>query len=95
MAPRNDRAPEDVRRDIEREREELAEAVDSLREQIGEATNVTDKLKARLPAVAAGALGAGFLLAGGIGATMRLLMRRSREGRTVGRVGRFSVVDRD
>ena len=95
MAPPRERSPEEVRRDIEREREELAGAVDSLRDRIGEATNVTDKLKARLPAVAAGALGAGFVLAGGIGATMRLLMRRSREGRTVGRVGRFSIVDRE
>ena len=95
MAPPRERSPEEIRRDIEREREELAGAVDSLRDQIGEATNVTDKLKARLPAVAAGALGAGFLLAGGIGATMRLVMRRSREGRTVGKVGRFSIVDRD
>ena len=95
MAPPRERSPEEVRRDIERERQALADAVDSLRDRIGEATNVTDKLRARLPAVVAGALGAGFLLAGGIGATMRLLMRRSREGRTVGRVGRFSIVDRE
>ena len=95
MAPPRERSTDEVRRDIEREREQLAGAVDALRDRIGEATNVTDKLKARLPAVAAGALGAGFLLAGGIGATMRLLMRRSREGRTVGRVGRFSIVDRE
>ena len=95
MAPPRERSTDEVRRDIEREREQLADAVDSLRDRIGEATNVTEKLKARLPAVAAGALGAGFLLAGGIGATMRLLMRRSREGRTGGRVGPFSIVDRE
>ena len=43
---------------------------------------------------AVGALGAGFLLAGGIGATARLLMRRGREGRTKARLGPFSLVDR-
>jgi hypothetical protein len=45
--------------------------------------------------LAAGALGAGFLFAGGIGATMRLLARRGREGREKARFGRFSFVDRD
>jgi hypothetical protein len=48
-----------------------------------------------LPIVAAAALGAGFLFAGGIGATMRLIARRGREGTTKARFGRFSVVDRD
>jgi hypothetical protein len=95
MEPRNSRRPEDVRRDIESEREQLSQAVDELRAGIGEATDVTGKLRSKLPVIAAGALGAGFLLAGGIGATMRLLMRRSREGRTKARLGRFSLVDRD
>jgi hypothetical protein len=91
----NTRTPEQVRHDIEAEREQLADAVDALRSEIGEATNVGAKLRANLPAVAGAALGAGFLLAGGIGATMRLLARRGREGRTKARFGRFSVVDRD
>jgi hypothetical protein len=97
MAPsarRNDRTPAHVRRDIEAEREQLAEAVGTLRHELGEATNVGTKLRAHLPVVAAGALGAGFFLAGGIGATMRLLARRGREGRTQARIGRFGVVDR-
>lgn len=75
----NGRTPEAVRRDIRTEREQLAQAVDELREGLGAATDVTGKLRAKLPAVAAGALGAGFFLAGGIGATMRLLARRGRE----------------
>jgi hypothetical protein len=91
----NSRSAEDVRRDIEAERDQLAAAVDDLRENIGEATNVGAKLKAKLPAVAAGALGAGFVVAGGIGATMRLLARRSREGTEKARFGRFRLVDRD
>ena len=36
-----------------------------------------------------------LVLAGGIGAGMRLVTRRGREGRTKGRFGRFSVGDRD
>jgi hypothetical protein len=56
---------------------------------------VSAKLKAKLPAVAAGALGAGFVLAGGIGATMRLFARKSREGTEKARFGRFRLVDRD
>jgi hypothetical protein len=94
MPTRNGRTSEQVRREIEAERERLASAVDELREEVGEATAVTAKLRAKLPVVAAGALGAGFVLAGGIGATARLLMRRGREGRTKARVGPFSLVDR-
>jgi len=93
--PDNRRTPEQVRRDIESHREELAGAVDALRRDIGRATDVAGKLRAKLPAAAAGALGSGFVLAGGIGATMRLLARKSREGTEKARVGRFSLVDRD
>jgi hypothetical protein len=89
------RSVDDVRRDLEVEREHLATAADSLRESVGEATNVGAKLKANLPIVAAGALGAGFFLAGGVGATARLLFRRGREGDTKAKVGRFRLVDRD
>jgi hypothetical protein len=78
-ATANGRTPEAIRRDIEREREQLASAVEQLREGLGEAANVAGKLRAKLPAAAAGAFGAGFFLAGGIGATMRLLARRGRE----------------
>lgn len=88
----NSRTQEQVLREIEAEREQLAGAVDTLR---SEATNVGAKVRAKLPILAAGALGVGFLFAGGIGATMRLVARRGREGRTKARFGRFSVVDRD
>ncbi len=89
------RTPEDVRRDIKEERERLAEAVEGLRDGLGEATDVAGKLRAKLPVVAAGALGLGFFAAGGIRATARLLMRRGREGGEKVRVGRFSLFDRD
>jgi hypothetical protein len=95
MAGSNARTVEQVRRDIEAEREQLAGAAESLRESIGEATNVSAKLRSNLPLVAAGALGIGFLLAGGVGATARLIFRRGREGETMARVGRFRLVDRN
>jgi hypothetical protein len=85
------RTAEQVRRDIEAERERLADAVDDLRAEM----DINAKLRGKLPLVAAAAAGAGFVVAGGIGATMRLLMRRSREGRTKARFGPFSLVDRD
>lgn len=75
----NGRTPDTVRREIERERQELATAVEQLRDGLGSATDVTGKLRAHIPVVAAGALGAGFFLAGGIGATMRFLARKGRE----------------
>jgi hypothetical protein len=95
MAAGNSRTTEEVRRELESERERLALAVDSLRSEVKEATNVSAKLRGNLPIVAAGALGAGFFLAGGVGATMRLLFRRGREGKEKARLGRFSFVDRD
>jgi hypothetical protein len=95
MADSNSRTVADVRRDIESEREHLADAADSLRESIGEATDIRAKLRGNLPAVAVGALGVGFLLAGGVGATARLIFRRGREGETKATLGRFRLVDRD
>jgi hypothetical protein len=88
------RTAQEIRREIAVEREQLAEAVDDLRAAIGEATDVKGKLQSQLPVVAAAALGAGFFFGGGIGATMRLLARRGREGTSEARIGRFRIVDR-
>ena len=74
MAPKK-RTLDEVQQELAAERESLSAAVDNLREE----ANVGRKLKAKLPVAAAGALGAGFFLAGGIGATVRLLFRRGRE----------------
>lgn len=73
------RTEEQVRRDIEREREELAGAVEHLRGSLGEAADISGKLKSKLPVVAAGAASVGFVLAGGVGATMRYFARRGRD----------------
>ena len=91
----NSRTTDDVRRDLETERDQLATAADSLRESLGEAADITGKMRAKLPVVAVGALGAGFILAGGVGATVRLIFRRGREGEEKARVGRFRLVGRD
>jgi hypothetical protein len=82
---------EDLRRRLHEEREQLAEAVESLRE----AADVRVKLRARLPLVAASGFVAAFVMSGGIGATMRFLARRGREGHERVRVGPFRVVERD
>ena len=95
MAAGNHRTTDEVRRELESERESLAQAVDSLRAEVKEATDVSSKIRANLPVVAAGALGAGFFLAGGIGATMRLAFRRGREGKEKARFGPFSFIERD
>jgi hypothetical protein len=89
------RTPEEIRRDLDRQRDGLATAVEQLRDELGEATDIAGKLRAKLPVAAVGAAGAGFFLAGGVGATMRYLARRSREGSEKARVGRWSLLDRD
>ena len=97
MAPAgsNSRSTDDVRRDLELEREQLATAAESLRESLGEATDIAGKMRSKLPLVAGGALAAGFMLAGGVGATARLVFRRGREGDTRLKLGRFRIVDDD
>ena len=83
-----------IREELHAEREALAGAVHDLRAEIGAAADVSGRLKSKLPLVAAGAFGLGFLKAGGIGATMRLVMRRGREGDVKAKAGRFSLIDR-
>jgi hypothetical protein len=84
----------ELREELHVERAGLADAVRDLRTELGAATDVSGKLKSKLPVVAAGAFGLGFLKAGGVGATMRLLMRRGREGDVKAKAGRFSLIDR-
>lgn len=92
--PSNGRTAQDVRRDIAREREELATAVEELRGGLASAADITGKVRDNLAVVAAGAAGLGFVVAGGIGATMRYFARRGREGDEKARVGRFRILQR-
>jgi hypothetical protein len=82
---------ENLRRQLARERAELAADLAALRGGAGPSAAV----RSRLPLVAAAAFAGCFVLAGGIGATMRLVFRRGREGHEVARFGRYVVVDRD
>lgn len=80
-----------LREELRAERQALADAVANLKRELGAAADVSGKLKSKLPIAAAGAFGLGFLKAGGIGATARLLMRRSREGDVKATAGRFKL----
>ena len=84
-------AEQQLRSELREERERLTTAVETLRHELGEATDIGGKLRANLPLAAAGALGLGFVASGGIGATMRLLMRRGREGKHAAKLGRFRI----
>jgi hypothetical protein len=92
-----DRRQDEIRRRIEAERVELARAVDALRAEVGRALDIESKLRAKLPVVAAATAGAGFVLGGGIGATLRYFARRGREHPLdeQARAGRFALVKRD
>ena len=89
------RTPEQIRGELDAERQQLAGAVEQLRGELGQAANISGKLKSKLPFVAAGAASRGFVLAGGVGATFRYFARRGREGDEKLRVGRWSILDRD
>jgi hypothetical protein len=91
------RTPAQIRTELSAEREQLAGAVEQLRDELGEATNITPKLQSKLPVIAAGAASVGFVLAGGIGATFRYFARRGREREReeLLRIGRWSIFDRD
>jgi len=90
---RQDGGAEQLRREIAREREELVSAVDALREN-ATTSRLTAALEHRLPLVLAGAFAVGFLVSGGVGAAVRLALRRGRDSRQLIRVGRFAVVER-
>ena len=82
--------PDTVRAEIAVEREQLVDAVQSMRA----ATDLTRHMRAKLPVVALAAFGVAFVIGGGVGATMRLVFRRGREGRERFSIGRFALVDR-
>ena len=66
MPPAETRTPEQVRQEIEAERERLTDAVGHLRSDLVEAANV------------AGKVAGGLALAAGIGAVLRYSLRRRR-----------------
>lgn len=73
------RTPEVVRSEIAVERQRLADAVDELRSKVGNVTDVQRQVGSRLTVLAPAAFAAAFVVAGGIGATMRYFARRGRD----------------
>lgn len=94
MAVTEPRSENEFRQAIRQERHLLADSLAELRGELHEATDLGSRLGGVLPLAVVAALAAGFVLGGGIGATVRLLLRRSREGRVKAKAGRFAVVDR-
>lgn len=83
---------QELRGEIREERARLADEVQTLRSELASATDIGGKLRSKLPVAAAGALGLGFVVAGGIGATARLIFRRGREGEPAAQAGRFTLL---
>lgn len=73
------RTVEDIRRDLEAERAALVASVDRLRRETSLAVDVGARVRGRLPLLVPAAFAASFVLAGGVGATMRYAARRGRE----------------
>jgi hypothetical protein len=77
----------ELERELERERRQLAASVNSLRRN----ADLTAQLRQRMPLLLIGTFAAAFVLAGGVGATMRLIARQSRESNEAIKVGRFRL----
>jgi len=72
------RSPDDIRNSIESTRQELAFSVNDLRSKVGELTNWRRQLVENRQAALVGAAVAGFVIGGGVAATISLLRRRRR-----------------
>lgn len=92
MPASRDADPTRILEEIQAERDQLAASLAALRGELG--TGLAGRLESRLPLTLALAFGAGFVLAGGLGASMRLLARRSRERHVAGRLGPLVLLER-
>ena len=70
------RSPEQIRTSIEETRRDLAFSVNDLRSKVTEITNWRRQLADNRQAVLVGAAVAGFVVGGGVAATVSLLRRR-------------------
>ena len=70
------RSPDEIRNSIESTRQELAFSVNDLRSKVGELTNWRRQLVENRQAALVGAAVAGFVIGGGVAATISLLRRR-------------------
>jgi Protein of unknown function (DUF3618) len=71
-----ERSPEQIRTSIEETRRELAFSVNDLRSKVTQITNWRRQLAENREAVLVGAAVAGFLIGGGVAATISLIRRR-------------------
>jgi dienelactone hydrolase len=74
--PPQSRSPEQIRTSIEETRRDLAFSVNDLRSKVTELTNWRRQLADNRQAVLVGAAVAGFVVGGGVAATVSLLRRR-------------------
>ena len=72
------RSPEQIRTSIEETRRDLAFSVNDLRSKVSELTNWRKQLAENRQAALVGAAVAGFVVGGGVAATVSLLRRRRR-----------------
>jgi dienelactone hydrolase len=72
------RSPEQIRTSIEETRRDLAFSVNDLRSKVSELTNWRRQLADNRQAALVGAAVAGFVVGGGVAATVSLLRRRRR-----------------
>jgi len=72
------RSPEQIRTSIETTRDELAFSVNDLRSKVSELTNWRRQLAENRQAALVGAAVAGFVIGGGVAATVSLFRRRRR-----------------
>ena len=70
------RSPDEIRNSIEATRQDLAFSVNDLRSKVGELTNWRRQLAENRQAALVGAAVAGFVIGGGVAATISLLRRR-------------------
>lgn len=73
-----DRSPAEIRSSIENTRQELAFSMNDLRSKVSTLTDWRRPLAENRQAVVVGAAVAGFVIGGGIAATVGLLRRRRR-----------------
>lgn len=95
MAAKDRRTTEQVRHEIALERQSLAAAVEQLRRDLHTAVDVSTKLKSNLPLALLCAGTAGFVFAGGIGATARYLAHRGRDTHMQTRGSRLALIGRN
>jgi dienelactone hydrolase len=72
------RSPEQIRTSIEETRRDLSFSVNDLRSKVSEITNWRRQLADNRQAALVGAAVAGFVIGGGVAATVSLLRRRRR-----------------